>query len=112
MPAPVFFIVLPVLREAAVIAEALTHFQALIHGHAAHILVVTTEREAVETQRRRRCARDTVAVVEQLARDGTVVHLHYPDPAGSRRTSSTSPPSTARPRCCGMCPSKRISAVL
>jgi hypothetical protein len=75
--APVFFVVLPVLREAAVLADAVAHFEALAQNRAAQVVVVTTAREAVE-------ARDdgTVALAEQLSRTGKVVHLHYPDPDG------------------------------
>jgi hypothetical protein len=78
---PTFFVVLPVLREAAVIGEAVTHFEALVRGHAAQVVVVTTEREAAESDGRGKQA-DTVAVVEQLAARGQVAHLHYPDPHG------------------------------
>lgn len=80
-PSPVFFVVLPVLREASVIVEAVTHFEGLVHGHRAQIVVVTTEREHVEAPRHGVDA-DTVALVEQLADAGKVVHLHYPDPDG------------------------------
>jgi hypothetical protein len=79
--APVFFVVLPVLREAVVLADAVAHFEALAQGHAAQVVVVTTARETVE-------ARDdgsddgTIVLAEQLARTGKVVHLHYPDPDG------------------------------
>lgn len=74
---PTFFVVVPVLREAAVIADAVAHFEALVHGHAAQLLVVTTAREGQP-----RSGADTVAAVEQLATDGKFIHLHYPDPHG------------------------------
>ncbi len=78
---PTFFVVLPVLREAAVIADAVAHFETMVHGHAAQVIVVTTERETVDTHLRSG-ETDTVALVEQLAGRGKVVHLHYPDPHG------------------------------
>lgn len=82
--APVFFVVLPVLREAAVIADAVAHFEALAHGHAAQVIVVTTQREAAEAPHGKGGGGDgdTVALVERLAATGKVTHLHYPDPDG------------------------------
>jgi Glycosyl transferase family group 2 len=79
--APVFFVVIPVLREAAVIADAVAHFEALAHGHAAQVIVVTTQREAAEAADRGD-ADNTVALVQALAGTGKVVHLHYPDSDG------------------------------
>ncbi len=78
---PRFFVVIPVLREAALINETVTHFLAIGSEHAAQLVIVTTEREradATDTEH----ARDTVAVAVALARDGAFVHLHYPDPTG------------------------------
>jgi hypothetical protein len=79
--APRFFIVVPVLREAAILPEAVAHFQALACGHAATVVIVTTAREATEGPRHP-AAGDTVASARELARDGKCVHLHYPDPLG------------------------------
>jgi hypothetical protein len=79
--APRFFIVVPVLREAAIVPEAVAHFQALACGHAATVVIVTTAREATEAPRHP-AAGDTVASARELARDGKCVHLHYPDPLG------------------------------
>jgi cellulose synthase/poly-beta-1,6-N-acetylglucosamine synthase-like glycosyltransferase len=79
--APTFFVVLPALREAAIIADAVSHFEDLVDGHAARFIVVTTAREAVEAHHRGDCA-DTVALVEQLTARGKVIHLHYPDSNG------------------------------
>lgn len=76
-----FFIVVPVLREAAILSAAVAHFQALACGHAATVVIVTTAREAAEAPRHPAAA-DTVAAARELARDGKCVHLHYPDPLG------------------------------
>jgi len=76
-----FFIVVPVLREAAILPAAVAHFQALACGHAATVVIVTTAREAAEAPRHPAAA-DTVAAARELARDGKCVHLHYPDPLG------------------------------
>jgi hypothetical protein len=79
--APAFFIVLPVLREGAILHEAVAHFQAVARGHAAQIIVVTTAREAAEAQQQPHDG-DTVALADELARAGKCVHVHYPDPRG------------------------------
>jgi cellulose synthase/poly-beta-1,6-N-acetylglucosamine synthase-like glycosyltransferase len=79
---PTFFVVLPVLRESAIIADAVAHFEALAHGHTAQVIVVTTAREIDEDQRQGAAGADTVALVEQLAARGKVLHLHYPDQHG------------------------------
>jgi hypothetical protein len=78
---PRFFIVVPVLREAAVLREAVAHFQAVTCGHAATVLVVTTAREPAEAGRHP-AARDTTALAHELAGEGTCTHVHYPDPLG------------------------------
>lgn len=72
------FIVVPVLREAAILRDAVAHFQGLAREHAAQIVVITTAREAAEA----RPGGDTVALARELARQGQCVHLHYPDPRG------------------------------
>ena len=76
-----FFIVVPVLREAAILPAAVAHFQSLACGHEATVVIVTTAREAAEAHRHP-AAGDTVAAARELARDGKCVHLHYPDPLG------------------------------
>lgn len=78
---PRFFLVVPVLREAASLAETVAHFQALACGHAANVVIVTTAREAAEAARHP-AAGDTIAAARGLARDGKCIHLHYPDPLG------------------------------
>jgi cellulose synthase/poly-beta-1,6-N-acetylglucosamine synthase-like glycosyltransferase len=78
---PRFFIVVPVLREAAILREAVVHAQALACGHAATVLVVTTAREAAEAGRHG-AAGDTIALARELARHGACAHVHYPDPLG------------------------------
>ena len=80
-PAPVFFIVVPVLREAALLRDAVVHFGAAARGHAATVVVVTTAREATEAHRYPAAA-DTVRVANELAREDKCVHLHYADPLG------------------------------
>jgi hypothetical protein len=79
---PTFFVVVPVLRESAVIADAVAHFEALADGHTAQLIVVTTARETDEDQQQHAVGTDTVALVEQLAEQGKVLHLHYPDRHG------------------------------
>ncbi len=73
-----FFVVVPVLRETAVIADTVGHLQAMTDGHDAQIIVVTTARESVEGA----AGTTTADLVESLAAEGKIVHLHYPDPAG------------------------------
>jgi hypothetical protein len=41
---PAFFIVVPVLREAAVLRQTIGQFQTIACGHAAIVVVVTTAR--------------------------------------------------------------------
>jgi len=79
--APRFFIAVPALREAAILPETVAHFQALAAGHAATVVIITTERETGEAARHA-AAGDTVAAARELAREGKCVHLHYPDPLG------------------------------
>jgi len=78
---PTFFVVVPVLRETAVIAETTAHLQALASEHLAQVVVVTTAREQAESSTRR-AETGTVTLVEQLATTGKFIHLHYPDPLG------------------------------
>jgi hypothetical protein len=78
---PRFYVGLPVLREAPIITSTVDHVAGLLKGHEGAIVVVTTAREAAERSHRGEAA-DTVRVVEELARVGRCVHLHYPDPAG------------------------------
>lgn len=78
---PYFFVVVPVLREAAVIAEAIDHFEAMTNGHAAQLVVVTTMRETAESVRHHD-SNDTITVVGKLAAEHNFLHLHYPDPLG------------------------------
>jgi len=79
--APWFFIVVPVLREAALLRETVAHFRALACGHTATVVVVTTAREAAEAGKHGG-AGDTVAVARELAQEGQCAHVHYPDPLG------------------------------
>jgi hypothetical protein len=79
-PGPMFFVVVPVLREAGIIADAAAHLTALARGHAAQLVVITTAREAVEAFQHD--SEDTVKVVEQLAAEHRLIHLHYADPDG------------------------------
>jgi hypothetical protein len=76
-----FFIVVPVLREAAILPSAVAHFQLLACRHAATVVIVTTAREIAEAPRHPDAA-DTIEAASELARDGKCVHLHYPDPLG------------------------------
>jgi hypothetical protein len=78
---PRFFIVVPVLREAAILPTAIGHFRALTHGYPATVVIVTTAREAAEAGGHLAAA-DTIALAERLAGKGCCVHLHYPDRQG------------------------------
>jgi hypothetical protein len=80
-PEPQFFIVVPVLREAALLRDTVAHFRAVARGHSAAVVVVTTAREAAEAHRHPAAA-DTVRVAAELAREGKCAYLHYPDPLG------------------------------
>lgn len=80
---PSFYIAIPLLREAGAIRQALAHFEALMEGHTARIVIVTTAREAAECARHQGVP-DTIRVAEELAGQGRCVHLHYPDPAGRK----------------------------
>jgi hypothetical protein len=75
----VFFVIVPVLREAALLRDTVAHFQAVTHGRAAILAIVTTAREVAEAARP---ACDTVALARQLAGSGACIHLHSPDAAG------------------------------
>ena len=78
---PVFFLVVPVLREAAVLEATVGHLHALARGHMAQVVVVTTAREGAEASKHGR-AGDSVQLARDLASQGKCVHLHYPDPCG------------------------------
>jgi hypothetical protein len=78
---PVFFLVVPALREAAVLEATVGYLKALAHGHMAQVVVVTTAREATEASKYD-SAGDTVQLARDLASQGKCVHLHYPDPCG------------------------------
>ncbi len=80
-PRSTFYIVIPVLREAAILRQAVDHFEIVTKGHDATVVVVTTARETYEHARYPDTA-DTVCVAEQLAKEGRCIHLHYPDPSG------------------------------
>ena len=72
-----FYVVIPVLREAAQLSQTIDHFKTLTEGHHAKIIVVTTMREKAEAGEHAD-APDTVVVAKQFAHDGKIVHLHYP----------------------------------
>lgn len=78
---PVFYVVIPVLREAAGLPHTIAHFDALIKGHIGKIIVVTTARETAEATRYADAA-DTIAVARELAQSGRCLHLHYLNPKG------------------------------
>jgi cellulose synthase/poly-beta-1,6-N-acetylglucosamine synthase-like glycosyltransferase len=96
---PRFFIVMPVLREATVLREAVAHFQMVARGYEATIVVVTTAREAAEASRHAR-ADDTIALAHELAEEGACVHVHYPDPHGMKADQL----NEATARCAGLLP--------
>lgn len=78
---PTFYIVIPALREAGILRQAVDHFEIVTEGHDATVVIVTTAREAQERARYPDAA-DTVPVADELAKDGRCLHLHYPDPSG------------------------------
>jgi hypothetical protein len=78
---PRFFIVVPVLREAAILPGAVTHLRAVTCHHAATVLVVTTARETAEAGRHSAAA-DTITLARELAAKGDCAHVHYPDRLG------------------------------
>ncbi len=78
---PTFLVVVPMLRETAIVGDAVPHFQAMTEGHTAQLVVVTTAREAAE-ESAAEGAITTGTIVEGLAAAGKLVHLHYPDPNG------------------------------
>jgi cellulose synthase/poly-beta-1,6-N-acetylglucosamine synthase-like glycosyltransferase len=78
---PRILILLPVLRETALLSESVQHFTDLARGHNAAVVVVTTERERAERSPRGETV-DTITLAAQLAADGKCLHLHYPDPRG------------------------------
>ncbi|HZM82421.1 MAG TPA: hypothetical protein VFC19_42420 [Candidatus Limnocylindrales bacterium] len=75
---PTMFVVIPVLRETAIIAETIAHMEQLADGHLAQVIVVTTERETAEPLP----SGNTASMVAELAATGKLVHLHYPDLQG------------------------------
>jgi hypothetical protein len=79
--APIFFIVVPVLREAAVLPAAIAHLRQIAAACSATVIVVTSEREHAERALHPGVG-DTVAVARQLAGEGLCIHAHFPDPAG------------------------------
>lgn len=78
---PRFFIVVPVLREAGLLRDAVAHFRALACGHAASVVVVTTAREAAEAAQNPATG-DTVSAARELAHEGQCAHVHYPSQLG------------------------------
>jgi hypothetical protein len=77
---PTFFIVVPMLRETAIVADTVRHMQAMAEGHSAQVIIVTTAREAAKGHATGAAA--TASIVGALAAGGKLVHLHYPDPSG------------------------------
>ena len=75
-PGWTFFVVVPMLRETAVVGDAVRHLQAMAEGHLAQLIVVTTARERADD------GATTADVIATLAEAGKVVHLHSPAPAG------------------------------
>ena len=71
-PGRTFFVVVPMLRETAVVGDAVCHLQAMAEGHIAQLIVVTTARERADD--------GTTTADAVAALTGKVVHLHHPDP--------------------------------
>jgi Glycosyl transferase family group 2 len=78
---PRFFIVVPVLREAAALPDAVAHLRAVACGHTATVLIVTSARETAEAGLHRAAA-DTITLARELAASGSCAHVHYPDRLG------------------------------
>lgn len=77
----IFYVVLPVLREASRLRQMIKHFEALTEDSLSKIIVVTTARETAEAAQHAEAA-DTVALARELAADGSFIHLHFPDQRG------------------------------
>jgi hypothetical protein len=77
---PKFVVVVPVLRETAIIVETIGYLESIANTYAAQLVVVTTAREDAEPAEHR--GPTTAALVGELAAAGKVTHLHHPDPAG------------------------------
>jgi hypothetical protein len=75
------FVVLPVLREASLLAETVAYFCSLPSLATVHVVVVTTEREAKEAGQHA-SALDTISTAAALARTGRCLHFHYPKAEG------------------------------
>lgn len=75
---PVFHIVLPVLREAAILDQTLDHFAPLAAAQGTLPIVVTNARETTD----QRTDGDTVRLAREAAAAGRCIHLHHSDPAG------------------------------
>lgn len=72
--APVLRVVVPVLREAAILDDTLDHFTRLTRGTGAPPIIVTTAREHAEQHLHP--TDDTVQKVRQAAAAGRCTHLH------------------------------------
>jgi cellulose synthase/poly-beta-1,6-N-acetylglucosamine synthase-like glycosyltransferase len=102
---PVFWIVLPVLREAALLRDTVDHMQKLADGHDVAIAVVTTVREAAEAHRHDPAV-STIDLARDLADQGRCIHFHYPDPEGVKADQL----NFAAASCAAMLPPKVTAA--
>ena len=75
-----FVVILPVLREAGIVEDAVKHFLAVASRPDASLVVVTSERERAGAATN--VAEDTIDVVRRLARLHRFTHLHYGDASG------------------------------
>lgn len=78
---PRFLILVPVLREARRLRALVDHFEPFLEHHDAVLTVITTSRETAE-RATHPDMHDTAAEAAQLAKSGSLVHFHCPDPAG------------------------------
>ena len=74
------YVIIPVLREAAILDGTIDHFAHLAGGAGTLPIVVTTAREQAERPGHR--GEDTIRRAREAAAAGRCEHLHYPDPAG------------------------------
>jgi hypothetical protein len=79
---PRMFVTIPVLREAALLGEAVDHFVEMATRYGpAEVVIVTTEREVAEHLQHPDAA-DTVALARELAQREGVRHVHSADEHG------------------------------
>lgn len=75
-----FYFLLPMLREVENIEAAISHFNLIGAEHNSKVVVITTEREYLNSKKKN-CI-DTVSIAKKLAQKGLCIHIHYPKSDG------------------------------